>query len=176
MSSFEKLSLICQVFIIVAGVFTVFIYYRQLKSMQSQLVATKEQLSSSFKTQQTSQYQAALQLMFDWRSEAIANPDLVQHFSDDPYFQEVFNIIPVQQYFHTLKLFHIFELYWLLRQRSVINDQMWEGWANNVKILVRPEKNLMIWKKLKNAGIFNPGFVEFVEDMIKNSEIKKIEP
>jgi hypothetical protein len=39
-----------------------------------------------YQTQQTSQYQAALQLMFGWRLEMISNPALAKHLKEEKYF------------------------------------------------------------------------------------------
>jgi hypothetical protein len=104
---------------IVQAVGTVFIaltfviYWRQLGTM-------RKQLDDNRRTNETSQYQAALQLMFDWRSDLIGNPKLADGFRDAPFYESVFQVLPVEQYFHTMKLFHIYQHYWLLKSHGVI--------------------------------------------------------
>lgn len=145
---------------------TFVVYWHQLKAMRAQLEAAKRQMEENRRTNQMAQYQAALQLLFDWRAEMIANPTLAEGFRDSPYFRDAFTILPEQRYFHTVKLFHIFEHFWLLHDRGVIDDQMWQGWARNAAILVQPEATRALWRKLQSAGVFNPGFVQFMDRLV----------
>ena len=134
--------------------------------MRSQLEASKLQMEENRRTNQMAQYQAALQLSFDWRAEMIANPALAEGLRDAPYFRDAFAIVPGQRYFHTVKLFHIFEHFWLLHDRGVIDDQMWQDWPRNAAILLQPEATRALWKTLASAGIFNPDFVQFMNGLV----------
>jgi hypothetical protein len=51
---------------------------------------------------------------------------------------------------------------------------MWEGWSRNVQILACTSKNRAIWAKLKNAGIFNPDFVIFVDRLIQERDARDV--
>ncbi len=144
---------------------TFVIYWHQLGAM-------RKQLEDNRRTNQTSQYQAALQLMFDWRSDLISNPQLAHGFEDSPYYAAAFSIMPIDQYFHTMKLFHVFQHYWLLNNLEVIDKRIWDGWAKNIEINMQVELHQKIWNKLKEHQVFDTPFVSFIDNCVTRSSGK----
>jgi hypothetical protein len=139
---------------------TFFLVLYQLRAMQVQLADAR-------RVAQTSQHQAALQLMFDWRSEIIADPSLADGFRSEGFFREVFEAVPPKRYFHNIKLFHIFEYYWLLYHRKIIDDDMWSGWSHNLSLVIKEVESRRIWEFVRGAQTFNPVFVAYVDDILK---------
>jgi hypothetical protein len=164
---------------IVQGIGTIFVAAafflsrRQVRLMSADVHQTRLDTARAETVSQMAQYQGALQLMFDWRSELIANPALAASFSAEPFFAEAFKILPEQEYFHTVKLFHIFEHIWLLNSRQIIHNDMWEPWSHNIVLLMRQKKKRELWKLLKDIGIFNRTFVQFVDKAVKELDDKE---
>ncbi len=133
-----------------------------------QLRLLSKQLEDARRTNRASQYQAALQLMFDWRSEIIAKPELADGFGEEAYFKKAFGMLPRERYFHLIKLFHIFEHYWLLHDQNVIEPNMWIGWSHNLFLTLSEGESRQVWDLAKEAKIFNSKFVAFVEKGLKD--------
>ncbi|MES1157613.1 MAG: hypothetical protein ABUL67_00810 [Haliangium ochraceum] len=175
----ETLALLTAISSIVQGVGTIFVAAafvvsrRQLSIMREEVHQNRISIENGHAIDQMSQYQGALQLMFDWRSELIANPDLAEGFRDEPFFAEAFKLLPEQQYFHTVKLFHIFEHFWLLNSRKIIHEDIWKPWSRNIILLMRQKKKRAIWDLLKKIGIFNVSFVSFVDDEVQAMDARE---
>jgi hypothetical protein len=139
-----------------------------------QVFLLRRQIEESTRTQRTSQYQAALQLIFDWRSDVIDNPDLAKRFVDpnsgSDYFPEILKHQSVEGYFHTLKLFHIFEIFFLLYKEGVITKEMWEGWENNANVVMSIKLNQELWEKVKGKQAFNSDFVQIIDQIVKSQK------
>jgi hypothetical protein len=121
---------------------------------------------------QTAQYQGALQLMLDWRSDIIADPSLVGQYHTEEFFDKAFEILPAREYFHTMKLLHIFEHCWLLNSRGVIPRDMWDPWSYNLILLMRQDKKRTLWNYVKTVNVFNRKFVTFVDKIVSEEDQK----
>ena len=113
------------------------------------LIAIAYQIHMLRKSTCTSQYQTALQMLFNWRTDIIENPELAKRYEDVTFFKEVFKEHGEQSYFHTVKIFHVLEVFFLLRKSNVIEKDMWDAWEKQVEIIMAPVKNRDLWKKLK---------------------------
>jgi hypothetical protein len=131
----------------------------------------RNQIRDQVRSQRTAQYQAAMTLMFNWRSDLINKPELAERLREpdggSKYFQDVLDRQGVESYFHTLKLFHIFEIYFILHREGVIDESMWQGWKKNVAILMTPKQNRELWATLKSIHVLNRDFETFVDEIIE---------
>lgn len=129
------------------------------------------QIKNSNRAERTSQYQAALNMMFDWRSDIINDADIAKSIGDplrgSAYFHDVIERYGAKSYFHTVKLFHILEYLHILHKESVITDQMWAGWQKNLELIVTAQDTREIWARLKNVGIFEDQFEALVDEIVK---------
>jgi hypothetical protein len=148
---------------------TLTVYWLQLTTMQAQL-------QHAARANQTLQYHAALNLMCDWRAQIIADPHLADGFRAEPFFAEVFEILPDREYFHTLSLFNIFEHYWLLHDRATIDDDMWRGWSRNIVLIMSQGKKQRVWEHLRRVEVFNPRFVAYVDAALLAAKAAAAEP
>ncbi len=146
------------------------IYLTQAVVMLLTLIVLVWQIRVFIKTARTAQYQTALQMLFDWRSDLIQNESLAERYESSRYFREVFLEHGVSQYFHTLKLFHILEVFFLLRDHGVINENMAEAWIKQTEIVMTPEKNRSLWHRLKRVNIYHKRFVDEVDAIVKRIE------
>jgi len=64
------------------------------------------QTRENVKATRSSQYQSAVRLMFEWRSDVLKSPALAESMKNSKYFEEMFAKYGVETYFHTLKLLH----------------------------------------------------------------------
>lgn len=106
-------------------------------------------------------------MLFDWRTNLIQNPRLADRYMDSDYFRKVLTEHGVESYFHTVKIFHILEVFFLLRRNGIIETHMWQAWDEQVKIIMVPIKNRELWKKLKDLKIYNEHFVERVDAVVR---------
>jgi hypothetical protein len=117
-------------------------------------------------TSRTAQYQAALQMLFDWRSDIIRDEELAKRYETSTYFQEVFEDQPPKEYFHTLKLFQTLEVLFLLQHHGVINQQMGIVWRRQAEVIFTPKPNRILWVKLKAVSIYNTDFTSAVDSIV----------
>jgi len=135
-------------------------------------IVSLRQMKKSNTAAQMTQYQGAVQLMLDWRSNIIADPKLVEEYDTEDYFKKAFKDVPIPTYFHTIKLLHIFEHCWLLNDRGVIPSDLWQPWSNNICLLMRRSKERDLWKHVRTANVFNGEFVKFVDGVVTEAERK----
>lgn len=131
------------------------------------------QTRENIRSIQMSQYQDALRMMFDVRSEIISKPEIIEEEQEHDYFNKVYLAAGgKQRYYYKLKLFHAFEVFFLLHENKVITSDMWLSWSNNIQTTLKSESNRKIWSMMRQHNIFNEEFAKFVDSLIiKNGNV-----
>jgi hypothetical protein len=128
------------------------------------------QIGESNRAQRTSQYQAAVSMMLDWRSDILQHSKIGEWLGDSErgstYFHDVIKKYGAENYFHTVKLFHIFEFLHILHEEKVITSEMWSGWEKNLELIVTSQDMREIWSRLKGVGIFEDKFELAVDRIV----------
>jgi len=130
------------------------------------------QINLNMKTIRMSQYQDALKMMFECRSDLINNDD-ISKLLESNYFNKLFSEYGKKEYFVTLKLLHTFEVFLLLNKSKIIKDAMWKGWKNNLEKVLETGKIRTVWKNLESVHIFHQDFISLVDDLIEEIESKE---
>lgn len=133
------------------------------------------QTKRNTKTTEASQYQNAMQLMFEWRTDVQNDADLVKHYKEVDYFNKIFKEYGVEFYFHNLKLFSTLEMFFMLNSKKIIDENMMRSWENNAKILMQPLKNRKLWNDLHKINIYNEDFSKWMDKIVERSTPEKIE-
>ncbi len=125
------------------------------------------QTRQNTKALRISSYQNALRNIFEYRSDIIADKGVLKSKALSTYLKKVYSAFGTKQYYHTLKLFHTYEVFFLLHKENIIDQEMWTGWKSNLKISLSAEGNRDIWNHVKKANVFHPGFAQLIDDIIQ---------
>ncbi len=138
--------------------------------MSATLIVLICQIRLLIRSARTAQYQTALHMMFEWRSDIINHPTLAERYKSSTYFKEVFGEQGIESYFHTLKLFHTLEVFYLLQDYKIINAKMWSSWKQQADIVMTPDKNRKLWRRLKAVSVYNAKFVKEIDAVVDDIE------
>ena len=130
------------------------------------------QTKLNMKTNKMSQYQDALKMMFECRSDIINNDDLSKLLESN-YFEELFSEYGRKEYFILLKVLHTFEIFFLLNKSKIIEADMWNGWKNNLKKTLESKEIRNAWENLESVHIFHQEFIILVDNLIEEIESKE---
>jgi len=123
------------------------------------------QTRESIKSVRIGQYQEALKMIFEWRSDILDDEELAADIAADKY-TELFDKYGVKKYYHTLKLFQTFEVFYILHDTKVIDHVMWIGWQNNLAGILTSHRTRGIWKDLRHLNLFHSGFMTIVDSIV----------
>lgn len=130
------------------------------------------QTKLNMKTIKMSQYQDALKMMFECRSDIINNDDICKLLESN-YFEEILSEYGRKEYFILLKVLHTFEVFFLLNESKIIKADMWNGWKNNLKKTLGCKEIRNLWENLECVDIFHQDFIILVNNLIEEIESKE---
>lgn len=117
------------------------------------------------------QYLNALHMMSENRAQLMTKGSLINPEQESVFFRQMYALVGKEGYYYKLRLFHTFELFFLLHKSHLIDEDMWHGWRNNMRVCFDTDINREVWLAIRNQDLFHPSFTKFINAFVDHSSV-----